>query len=50
MDIFYTNREMKSHDIFVSDFTRDLISNSLNSEYSGYFGELHFLRDYIYLR
>lgn len=47
MDISYTNREKKSHDIFVSGFTRDLISNSLKSEYSGYFGEFHFLRDYI---
>ena len=37
----------KSHDIFVSGFTRDLISNSLKSEYLGYFGEFHFLRDYI---
>ena len=49
MDIFSTNSEIKSHDIFVSDFTRDLISNSLNSEYSGYFGGFHFFNG-LYLR
>lgn len=35
MDVFYTNREKKSYDLFLCSSTDDLISNSLNSEYSG---------------
>lgn len=38
-DIFCTNRGKKSYDLFVCSSAEDLMSNSLNSEYSGHFGE-----------